>query len=229
MKPTLPAILFAAAAALAFAVSPGSDRHADARHFPAPSVGSALVPAGADQTAYFAGGCFWGIEAVFEHVKGVKAVTSGYAGGTVAHPSYEDVSSGETGHAESVRVVFDPSQVSYGQLLQIFFSVAHDPTEKNRQGPDVGTQYRSIAFYTNEEQHHAILAYVAQLTKASTFPRPIVTEIAPLGSFNDAESYHQNYLESHRTQPYIMINDLPKLGSLKRAFPSLYRDGVSGS
>jgi peptide-methionine (S)-S-oxide reductase len=182
----------------------------------------------AEDTAVFAGGCFWGVEAVFEHVKGVKSATSGYAGGTVAAPSYDAVSSGETGHAESVRVVYDPAQVSYAQLLHVFFAVAHDPTELNRQGPDRGTQYRSAIFYRTAEQRRAAEAYVDQLTKARVFPRPIVTQIAPLGAFHEAEAYHQNYLEQHPNQPYIVINDAPKLVQLRRQFAAIYRDGTAG-
>jgi peptide-methionine (S)-S-oxide reductase len=180
-----------------------------------------------EQTAVFAGGCFWGVEAVFEHVKGVIRVTSGYAGGTVASPSYEHVSSGSTGHAESVQVVFDPTQISYGKLMQIFFSVAHDPTQLNRQGPDDGTQYRSAIFYVNEEQKREAEAYVAQLTKAKTFSRPIVTEISPLRAFYAAEDYHQDFAEKHPLHPYIVINDRPKVVQLKRQFPELYREPVS--
>ena len=179
---------------------------------------------GNEQTAVFAGGCFWGVEAVFEHVKGVIRVTSGYAGGSVSSPSYEAVSSGETGHAESVEVVFDPTQITYGKLMQIFFSVAHDPTQLNRQGPDEGTQYRSAIFYTNEDQKREAESYVAQLTKAKTFPRPIVTEIAQLRTFYPAEDYHQDYMEKHPLQPYIVINDRPKVVQLKRQFPELYRE-----
>jgi peptide-methionine (S)-S-oxide reductase len=176
----------------------------------------------ATETAVFAGGCFWGIEAVFEHVKGVKAVVSGYSGGNAETASYEIVSSGRTGHAESVRISFDPSQVSYGQLLKVFFSVAHDPTELNRQGPDTGTQYRSAIFYSNEEQKRTAEAYIAQLGTAKVFPRPIVTQVVPLRAFYAAEAYHQHYLVNHPTQPYIVINDLPKLAGLQRQFPSLY-------
>jgi peptide-methionine (S)-S-oxide reductase len=177
-----------------------------------------------EQIAVFAGGCFWGVEAVFEHVKGVSRVTSGYAGGSVASPSYEDVSSGSTGHAESVQVVFDPAQISYGTLMQIFFSVAHDPTQLNRQGPDDGTQYRSAIFYVSEDQKREAEAYVAQLTKAKTFPRPIVTQIAPLPRFYPAEDYHQDFAEKHPMHPYILINDRPKVIALKRQFPQLYRE-----
>ena len=182
-----------------------------------------LVPASAD-TAVFAGGCFWGVEAVFEHVKGVYSAESGYAGGKSTSPSYEEVSSGNTGHAESVRVVYDPAQISYGQLLQVFFRVAHDPTQLNRQSPDVETQYRSAIFYQNTEQKSAAESYVAQLSRAKAFSSPIVTQIAPLAVFNLAEAYHQGYLERHPTQPYIVINDAPKLEHLQREFPALYRD-----
>jgi len=185
---------------------------------------NAAPVAGNEQTAVFAGGCFWGVEAVFEHVKGVIRVTSGYAGGSVSSPSYEAVSSGETGHAESVEVVFDPTQITYGKLMQIFFSVAHDPTQLNRQGPDEGTQYRSAIFYKNEDQKREAESYVAQLTKAKTFPRPIVTEIAQLRTFYPAEDYHQDYMEKHPLQPYIVINDRPKVVQLKRQFPELYRE-----
>jgi peptide-methionine (S)-S-oxide reductase len=177
----------------------------------------------AEATAVFAGGCFWGVEGVFEHVRGIKSATSGYAGGTVASPSYEDVSSGSTGHAESVRVVFDPTQVSYKQLLAVFFGVAHDPTQRNRQGPDVGTQYRSIVFYLDDQQKREAEAYVAELTAKKVYPRPIVTEIVPLRAFYPAEDYHQGYMQRHPYTPYIVFNDAPKLVRLERQFPDLYR------
>ena len=176
------------------------------------------------ETIVFAGGCFWGVQSVFQHTKGVVSATSGYAGGTVAKPSYEDVSSGQTGHAESVKVVFDPSQVSYEQLLKVFFSVVHDPTQLNRQGPDVGTQYRSAVFYTTDEQKQATEAYIAQLTSSHTYKQPIVTQVAKLKDFYRAEAYHQNYAELHPDQPYIAINDAPKVDHLKKAFPQLYTD-----
>jgi peptide-methionine (S)-S-oxide reductase len=182
-----------------------------------------------EQVAVFAGGCFWGVEGVFEHVKGVIRVTSGYAGGSVQSPSYEAVSSGETGHAESVEVVFDPSQISYGKLMQIFFSVAHDPTELNRQGPDEGTQYRSAIFYVNEAQKREAEAYVAQLTAAKTFKRPIVTQIAPLSKFFAAEEYHQDFMERNPLYPYIVINDRPKVVQLRKQFPELYRDKTAAA
>jgi peptide-methionine (S)-S-oxide reductase len=189
-----------------------------------PLGAQARPKAGALDTAVFAGGCFWGIEAVFEHVKGVQDAVSGYAGGRVASPSYEDVSSGETGHAESVRLVFDPAVVSYGKLLQVFFSVAHDPTELNRQGPDAGTQYRSAIFYRNDAQKKDATAYIEQLTKAKYFPKPIVTQVAQLDKFYLAEAYHQDYMAHHPNQPYIVYNDAPKVEHLKKGFPDLYRE-----
>jgi peptide-methionine (S)-S-oxide reductase len=179
------------------------------------------------ETTVFAGGCFWGIQSVFQHTRGVISATSGYAGGSVSNPSYEDVSTGNTGHAESVRVVFDPSVVSYGQLLKIFFSVAHDPTQLNRQGPDVGTQYRSALFYMSDEQKRVAESYIDQLTKAHAFARPIVTQVTALKAFFPAEAYHQNYAEEHPTQPYIVINDAPKVANLKKQFPELYTDKLA--
>jgi peptide-methionine (S)-S-oxide reductase len=174
------------------------------------------------ETAVLAGGCFWGIEAVFEHVKGVKDVVSGYAGGKAETAKYNAVSSGSTGHAEAVRISYDPSQVTYGQLLKVFFSVAHNPTELNRQGPDVGTQYRSAIFYANEEQQKVAQAYIAQLNGAKAFPRPIVTELAPLKAFYEAEAHHQDYAARNPTQPYIVVHDLPKVANLERQLPELY-------
>jgi peptide-methionine (S)-S-oxide reductase len=190
----------------------------------APTVGAELASSTAEDTAVFAGGCFWGIEAVFEHVKGVKQAISGYAGGQLANPTYEQVSSGDTGHAESVEVIYDPAQVSYGKLLQIFFSVAHDPTQLNRQGPDHGTQYRSAIFYRNAQQQRVAESYIKQLTDAKTFSRPIVTQVAKLNGFYEAEDYHQNYLENHPNQLYIVINDKPKVAALKKEFPDIYRE-----
>jgi len=188
-----------------------------------PAEPAPLGVAASVDTAVFAGGCFWGVEAVFEHVKGVTTAISGYAGGKVSSPSYEQVSSGTTGHAESVQVIYDPSRVSYDQLLQVFFAVAHDPTELDRQGPDVGTQYRSAVFYRNDAQRDAAKRYIAKLEAAHVYRNPIVTEVAPLGRFNEAEAYHQDYLAHHTHQPYIVINDLPKLEALQREFPALYR------
>jgi peptide-methionine (S)-S-oxide reductase len=178
-------------------------------------------------TVVFAGGCFWGVQAVFQHTKGVVTATSGYSGGTVANPGYELVSSGRTGHAESVRVVYDPAKVSYQQLLTVFFTVAHDPTELNRQGPDVGTQYRSALFYTSEAQRQAAQAYIAQLQKSGAVKGKIVTEVAPLRGFTVAEAYHQDYATLHPDQPYIMYNDAPKIAALRRQFPQLWSDRLA--
>jgi peptide-methionine (S)-S-oxide reductase len=171
-----------------------------------------------------AGGCFWGIQAVFEHLKGVTSVAAGYSGGHTESPGYEMVSSGLTGHAESVSLTFDPSQISYGQILMVYFSVAHDPTQLNRQGPDSGSQYRSAIFYSTEEQKRIAMAYVEQLDAAKAYPNRIVTQIAPFKAFYRAEEYHQDYLKSHPTEPYIVYNDLPKLDHLKKQFPDLYRE-----
>jgi peptide-methionine (S)-S-oxide reductase len=175
-----------------------------------------------EQTAVFAGGCFWGVEAVFEHIKGVRVVTSGYSGGAAKTADYETVSGGETGHAEAVKITYDPSQISYEQLLKVFFAVAHDPTELNRQGPDTGTQYRSAIFYADAEQKRLAESYVAELAKKKTFSKPIVTQIAPLEAFYQAEDYHQDYLVRHPNEPYIVINDQPKVENLRKQFPDLY-------
>jgi peptide-methionine (S)-S-oxide reductase len=179
--------------------------------------------AGAEKAA-FAGGCFWGVQAVFQHTKGVKSAVSGYAGGTAPNPSYRQVSSGRTGHAESVEVTFDPKQISFGTLLQIYFSVAHDPTQLNRQGPDEGTQYRSEIFTTSEAQRNVAEAYIVELGKAHAFPRPIVTKVEPLEAFYPAESYHQDYATFHPDSGYIVVNDLPKIENLQRLYPELYRE-----
>jgi peptide-methionine (S)-S-oxide reductase len=194
----------------------------DRASIPVLALAMPLAATSSDAVAVFAGGCFWGIEAVFEHLRGVKSAESGYAGGSSASPTYDEVSSGETGHAEAVRVVYDPSQITYAQLLQVFFSVAHDPTQLNRQGPDVGTQYRSAIFYGDAEQKRAAEAYVAQLTAAKTFPRPIVTQIAPLREFNRAEDYHQDYMAHNPYSPYIIINDAPKVANLRKQFSGMY-------
>ena len=178
---------------------------------------------GAAQTAVFSGGCFWGVQAVFQHVKGVQSATSGYSGGPANAAEYELVSSGNTGHAESVQVVYDPAEVSYGQLLKVFFSVAHDPTQLNRQGPDFGSQYRSAIFYTNDDQKRVAEAYISQLEQAKLFGRPIVTQVAPLKAFYAAEDYHQNYATLHPDNPYIAANDLPKVEHLREQFPNLYK------
>jgi len=189
---------------------------------PLPAPVADATPASGPQTAVFAGGCFWGVEAVFRHTKGVTKAVSGYAGGTKGEADYETVSSGRTRHAESVQVTYDPAQVSYGELLRIFFSVAHDPTQLNRQGPDHGPQYRSAIFTTTDDQKRVAQAYIAQLTAAKAFPQPIVTEVAPLPAFYAAEDYHQDYLAKHPNQPYIVFNDLPKLAALKEQFPARY-------
>ncbi|MBC7894485.1 MAG: peptide-methionine (S)-S-oxide reductase MsrA [Cytophagaceae bacterium] len=225
MKPLLPLLLVVAGAVTITALRQQSRAELG---LPAPAFDVVRPATAAEQTAYFAGGCFWGVEAVFEHIKGVTSSVSGYAGGSAPNPTYDAVSAGETGHAEMVRVTFDPSKVTYGQLLQVFFSVAHDPTELNRQGPDVGTQYRSMVLFTTAEQKQVVEAYIAQLTKAGAYPRPIVTQVETYSVFHVAEDYHQNYLEAHRMQPYIIFNDLPKLAGLKEEFSSLYRSGVSG-
>ena len=189
---------------------------------PDPTVDAPKASAKAQASAVFAGGCFWGVDAVFKHVKGVTAATSGYAGGSAASAKYPLVGTGMTGHAESVEVVYDPSQVTYGQLLRVFFSVAHDPTQLNRQGPDWGTQYRSAIFFATPEQQRVAQAYIAQLQAAKVFSQPIVTEVVPLKAFYAAEDYHQNYLALHPESPYIVYNDLPKLTALKTQFPELY-------
>lgn len=189
---------------------------------PEPTTDTPKAAAASQATAVFAGGCFWGVEAVFKHVKGVSTAMSGYAGGSAGTASYPLVGTGMTGHAESVEVKYDPSVVTYGQLLRVFFAVAHDPTQLNRQGPDWGTQYRSAIFYTSPEQERVAKAYIAQLDAAKTFSKPIVTEVTPLKGFYAAEDYHQNYLALHPDQPYIVVNDLPKLASLKSELPDLY-------
>jgi len=177
----------------------------------------------ATQTAVFSGGCFWGVDAVYKHVKGVTEVVSGYAGGEAKTAHYELVSEGTTGHAESVRVTFDPSRVTYAQLLQVFFSVAHDPTQLNRQGPDEGSQYRSAIFYTTAEQQQLAQSVIQTLTAKHVYSAPIVTQVAPLKQFYAAEAHHQNYLALHPTQPYIVFNDLPKVDRLHKIFPDLYQ------
>lgn len=189
---------------------------------PGPAVDASKAVSSGEQTAVVAGGCFWGIQAVFQHVKGVISATSGYSGGEAKTAEYEMVSTGETGHAESVKITYDPSQITYGELLRVFFSVAHDPTQLNRQGPDDGTQYRSVIFYGNDEQKKIAQAYIAQLDQAKSFPRPIVTQVVPLKAFYPAEAYHQNYATLHPNQPYIVFNDAPKVAHLRQEFPDLY-------
>ncbi|HTA23179.1 MAG TPA: peptide-methionine (S)-S-oxide reductase MsrA [Terriglobales bacterium] len=190
--------------------------------FPTPALDSPMAKTSSQQTVVLAGGCFWGIQAVFQHVKGVVSATSGYSGGSSLTAQYQIVSTGETGHAESVKIVYDPSQVTYGELLRVFFSVAHDPTELNRQGPDEGTQYRSSIFYSTDEQKHITEAYIAQLDKVKVFSRPIVTQVVPLKAFYEAEGYHQNYATNHPDDLYIRYNDAPKVAHLRQQFPDLY-------
>jgi len=197
-------------------------RASAAQPVPAPVMDAKLASSSSRETAVVAGGCFWGIQAVFQHVKGVTSATSGYSGGSAKTAQYETVSTGETGHAESVEIVYDASQITYGELLRVFFSVAHDPTELNRQGPDEGTQYRSVIFYRNDEQKRIAEAYIAQLDKAGAFRHRIVTQVVPLQAFYPAESYHQNYAALHPNQPYIFFNDAPKVEHLKQEFPELY-------
>ena len=190
---------------------------------PKPMVDDSLAASPGQQTVVFAGGCFWGVQAVFQHVKGVISATSGYSGGAKSTAEYEIVSTGTTNHAESVKVVFDPSKVTFGQLLQVFFSVAHDPTQLNHQGPDEGTQYRSVIFYSTEQQKKIIDAYIAQLDQANVFKKKIVTQVVPLKAFYPAEGYHQNYATLHPDNPYIAHYDLPKLSNLQQMYPQLYK------
>jgi len=209
------------ALAAAFVVSRSSAEEAPA--IPAPAVDETPGRAGPTEVAVLAGGCFWGVQGVFQHVKGVSSAVSGYAGGDAATAQYETVSSGTTGHAESVRVTFDPNKISYGRILQIYFSVVHDPTELDHQGPDYGTQYRSAIFPTSNEQARIAKAYIEQLDQARVFGAAIVTRIEPGRSFYPAEDYHQDFLTLNPNYPYIVINDLPKIENLKRMFPDLYR------
>ena len=221
----LPAFTVAALAA-AVSFSSGASGAVAARDAMPAAMPAEPAPVGvatASDTAVFAGGCFWGVEAVFESLEGVTDAVSGYAGGSDASPSYDKVSSGTTGHAESVRVVYDPSRISYDQLLQVFFTVAHDPTELNRQGPDVGTQYRSAVFYRSPAQREAAERYIGKLRDAKVWPGKIVTEVSALKGFHPAEEYHQNYLVRHPTQPYIVVNDMPKLEELRKRYPDLVR------
>ena len=186
------------------------------------AVATSVNAFAAEQTAVFAGGCFWGVEAVFQHVKGVKSVAAGYSGGTKATANYEAVSGGRTGHAESVKLTFDPSVVTYQQLLFVFFSVAHDPTELDRQGPDVGKQYRSAIFYVDDEQRKLALAFIDAINRSKALAKPVVTEVVPFKSFYVAEEHHQNFVKKNPDYPYVVYNDLPKLEALKQKFPDLY-------
>lgn len=189
---------------------------------PAPAVDIALSKGAGERSIVLGGGCFWGVQAVFQHVRGVRSAVSGYSGGAPWTAHYQLVSLGMSGHAESVRVLYDPSRISLGRLLQVFFSVAHDPTQRNRQGPDEGTQYRSAVFYADEEQERVTRAYIAQLDQSGVFPRPIATEVVPLKAFHTAESYHQDYASRHPDDPYIRVNDAPKVANLRARFPDLY-------
>jgi peptide-methionine (S)-S-oxide reductase len=200
-----------------------SARASDTSGLPDPAIDVPLAAKKGKATAVVAGGCFWGVQAVFQHVKGVKDAISGYAGGSVKSPSYEQVGTGETGHAESVKITFDPAQISYGQLLKVFFSVVHDPTQLNRQGPDTGPQYRSVIFYSDDEQKRIAEAYIAQIEHERLLPRPIVTQVVPLKEFYAAELYHQDYARFHPEDPYIARNDAPKVEHLREQFPDIYK------
>jgi peptide-methionine (S)-S-oxide reductase len=204
--------------------APFSLRAAEPATVVPPPAADAPASAGAVQSVVLAGGCFWGIQAVYQHVEGVHQAVSGYAGGVSPNPTYEQVSGGRTGYAEAVQVTFDPRKISLGKILQIFFSVAHDPTQLNRQGPDAGTQYRSAIFFSDETEKRVAQSYIAQLDRATVFRRPIVTRIDPLTKFYPAEAYHQNYALTHPHSAYIVINDLPKVDNLKRLFPDVYRE-----
>lgn len=210
-----------AAAALVWQVFPSFAE--TAHRVPAPAADLVAPTTAQTETAVFAGGCFWGVQGVFQHVKGVSDAVSGYAGGEAKTARYNDVGSGRTGHAESVRITYDPQKISYGKLLQIYFSVAHDPTELNRQGPDSGTQYRSTVFAENADQARIAREYIAQLNQAHTFSHPLATTVEMSKPFYVAEDYHQNYLTLHPGQPYIAINDLPKIDELQKLFPEMYQ------
>ena len=221
MKAVIFAILLAAVGCTIANSSSSTDGSANIADV-APTPPKSTVQSKDLQTAVFAGGCFWGVEAVFEHVKGVTDVRSGYAGGDKKTAEYERVSDGDTGHAESVKITYDPSKVSYVQLLTVFFSVAHDPTEVNRQGPDTGTQYRSAIFYMNDDQKKLAVEYIDAINKSKALPKPVATEVSALKEFYEAESYHQDYLKNHPNEPYVVYNDIPKLAALKQKFPDLY-------
>jgi len=216
-----PALVLVLAAALGQGPAAGAAESAVV--VPAPTADLTAPASPALQTAVMAGGCFWGVQGVFQHVAGVKSAVSGYAGGSADTATYERVGSGRTGHAESVRVVYDPKVISYGRLLQIYFAVAHDPTELNRQGPDTGPQYRSTIFPADAEQARVARSYVEQLNRANTFGRPLATTVEPLKAFYPAEAYHQDFLTLHPQHPYIVVNDLPKIDNLKRLFPAVYQ------
>jgi peptide-methionine (S)-S-oxide reductase len=207
---------------LALAAIASSPTHAERSSLPDPVVSVATKTAG-QQTAVLAGGCFWGLEAVFEHVNGVSDVVSGYAGGNASTAQYERVGTGATGHAEAVKITYDPTKITYAQLLKVYFAVAHDPTELNRQGPDEGSQYRSAIFFANPDQQKVAQSYINQLTKAHTFKTPIVTQLSALNGFYAAEASHQNFIARNPSYPYVVVNDLPKLNQLRQQFPKLYK------
>jgi peptide-methionine (S)-S-oxide reductase len=209
---------------LPFASGPSCNAEGANVAIPKPDVDSPLLSTKGQETAVIAGGCFWGIQAVYEHVRGVIRAVSGYSGGQAGTAQYDKVCSGRTGHAEAVQVLYDPSQITYGQILKIFFSVAHDPTQLNRQGPDVGTQYRSAIFYSSEDQKRIALAYIDQLNKAKLFSQPIATQVVALDTFYPAEEYHQDYAANNPENMYIVIHDLPKIGHLRTQFPELFVD-----
>jgi peptide-methionine (S)-S-oxide reductase len=215
--------LLRALAILCVIAAPGCNAATAQVTIPDPAIDAPLATAKGQQTAVFAGGCFWGIQAVFQHVKGVIRATSGSSGGEAKTAEYEQVSNGNTGHAESVRIIYDPSQISYGQLLKVFFAVAHDPTQLNKQGPDTGTQYRSVIFFSDETQEHIAQEYIKQLNQAKVFDQPIVTQVVAFKAFYEAEAYHQNYAIRHPNDPYIVMNDLPKVANLHKQLPNLYR------
>ncbi|MBV9301953.1 MAG: peptide-methionine (S)-S-oxide reductase MsrA [Acidobacteriaceae bacterium] len=211
-------ILYSALALLILGLSTSARQKVD---FPDAAIDIPASTTQKDQKAVLAGGCFWGVEAVFERLKGVKKIVAGFAGGDKSTAHYETVSTGRTGHAESVEITYDPAQITYGQLLKVYFSVAHDPTELNRQGPDEGTQYRSTIFYMNDDQKRVAEAYISQLNEAKIFSRPVATQVVPFHGFYAAESYHQHYLDRNPNNPYIVYNDLPKLEQLKKQYPQL--------
>jgi peptide-methionine (S)-S-oxide reductase len=215
-------VAFALLAALFAAVSPAAERPGSL--LPKPAVDEPRATASGQQTIVLAGGCFWGIQAVYQHTKGVTNAVSGYAGGSKETADYQSVSYGRSAHAEAVQVTYDPRVISYGQLLQIFFSVAHDPTQLNRQGPDEGSQYRSAIFYNGDEQKRIAEAYIAQLNQAEVFSRQIVTQVVTLKAFYPAEAYHQDYATRHADNPYIVYNDAPKVAHLREQFPDLYKN-----
>ena len=217
-------VILSGAVAMGCGIANSSTATTNLKNFAPTPDAKNVTPATGLQTAVFAGGCFWGVEAVFEHVKGVIDVKSGYSGGDAKSANYDEVSDGKTKHAESVKVTFDPAKVTYTQLLTVFFSVAHDPTELNRQGPDIGPQYRSAIFFADEEQKKLANSYIEAINKAKAFHKTVVTQVVPLIEFFQAESYHQDYLKHHPDQPYIVIHDMPKIEALKQKFPELYTE-----